>query len=133
MKQTSIIDPHIPISEFDVVGLQVDQKSNGYLFRIHCTKQLPDFESWLKPIGDDTWLYVTLSDAQANVSVLQDFKLTAFVKKILVFQSATSVQLTFLLKGHVNSAELIPVEGSGDILVSVFTPTEEELAIRKTR
>jgi hypothetical protein len=132
-KETIIIDLKIPISAFDIVGLNVYQKSNGYLIRIHCTKQLPDFESWLKPIGDDTWLYITLADAKADVVVLQNFKPTAFVEKIIVIQSETSVQLTFLLKGQVNSAELIPAGGSQDILVAVFTPTEEQLAISKTR
>ena len=132
-KQAIIIDLKIPISVFDIVGLNVDQKSNGHLIRIHCTKQLPDFESWLKPIGDNTWLYITLADAKADVAVLQDFEPTAFIRKVLVFQSASSVQLTFMLRGQVNSVELIPVEGSQDILVALFTPTEEQLAIRKVR
>jgi len=132
-KQAIIIDLKIPAPLFDIVGLNVDQKSNGHLFRIHCTKQLPDFESWFNPIGDDTWLYITFADAQADVAVLQDFKLTAFVKKILVIQSATSVQFTFMLKGHVDSASLIPVGESHDIYVAIFMPTEEQLAIRKAR
>lgn len=132
-KQAIVIDLKIPIPLFDIVGLNVDQKSNGYLIRIHCTKQLPDFECWLKPIGDDTWLYITLADAKADVDVLQDFKPTAFLEKTLIFQSATSVQLTFLLKGQVNSAELISAIGSQDILVAVFTPTEEQRAISKAR
>ncbi len=133
VKQAIVIDLKVPISVFDVVGLNVDQKSNGYLIRIHCTKQLPDCESWLKPVGDDTWLYITLADARADIVVLQVFKPTEFVKNVIVFQSATSVQLTFLLKGSINSTELIPAGGSHDILVTVFTPTEEQLAIRKTK
>jgi len=132
-KQAIIIDLNDPIPLFDIVGLNVDQKSNGYLIRIHCTKQVPDFESWLKPIGGDTWLYVTLADARADITVLQDFKLTAFVKKILVFQSETSAQLTFMLTGQVNSIEIMPMAGSQDILVAVFTPKEEQLALRKDR
>lgn len=124
-KQAIIIDLKSPVSLFDVVGLNIDQKSNGHLIRIHCTKHLPDFESWLKPIGDDTWLYITLADARADVAVLQNFKTTGFIKKVLIFQSATSAQITFLLKGQVTSVELIPVKGSRDILVAVFTPTKE--------
>jgi hypothetical protein len=133
VKQAIIIDLKIPSPLFDIVGMNVDQKSNGYLFRIHCTKQLPDFESWLKPIGEDTWLYITLADAQADVAVLEDFKLTTFVKQILIFQSETSVQLTLLLKGQVSSASLIPMKGSQDILVAVFMPAEDQLTIRKAR
>ena len=128
-----VIDRKIPINLFDITGMNVEQKSNGYLFRIHSTKQLPDFESWLKPIGEDTWLYMTLADAQADVEVFEDFKLTAFVKKVLIFQSATSVQLTFMLKGQVNSVSIIPAEGSWDIFVLLSTPTEEEIANNKAR
>jgi hypothetical protein len=110
---------------FDIIGLDIDKKSNGYLLQIHCTKRLLDFESWLKPIGDNTWLYITVADAKADVAVLQNFKPTTFVKKILIFQSATSVQLTFMFNGQVNSTEIIPMEGNQNILVAVFTPMEE--------
>ena len=132
-KPENIIDPKIPISVFDIVGLNVEQKSNGYLMQIHCTKELPDFESWLKPMGENTALYITLADAKADVVALQDFKPTAFVKKFLIFQSATSVQLTFIFKGRVNSVDLIPVGESHNILVAVFTPPEEQLSIRKVQ
>lgn len=124
--QPITVDLKIPVPIFDIVELNVEQKSNGHLIQIHCTKHLPDFESWLKPIGDNTWLYITLADAKADVSVLRNFKPTAFIKRILIFQSATCVQLTFMLKGQVNSAELIPAEESQDILVAVFTPMEGE-------
>jgi hypothetical protein len=132
-KQRIIVDLKVPDPLFDIVGLNVDQRSNGYLIRIHCTKQLPDFESWLKPIGNDTWLYITLADARADVVVLEDFVLTAFVKKVLIFQSATSVQITFMLKGQVSKAELIRADGSQDILALVFTPADAQSAIRSAR
>ncbi|HTK83139.1 MAG TPA: hypothetical protein VL633_12700 [Bacteroidota bacterium] len=140
-RTTSIltVEPAIVINRkltapiFDIIGMNVQQKSNGYLFRIHSTKQLPDFESWLKPIGEDTWLYITLADAQADVAVLEEFKLTAFVKKILIFQSPNSVQLTLMLKGHVSSVSIIPVQDSRDIYVIVCTPMDEPLANSKDR
>ena len=132
-EQTIMIDLAPPTFAFDVTGLHVDQKSNGCLIRVHCTKRLPDIESWLKVDGNNTWLYVTLAGAQADVAVLQEYPPTAFVRQILIFQSKTSVQLTFLLKGAVRNAEIIPVEESLDFLIAIFTKSAAELAITRGR
>ena len=120
-------------SQYDVAGLMFEQKSNGFLIRIQCTKKLVDYESFLKPIGDDTWIYVTLADAKADIGAIHRLIPSGIVKQILVFQSPTSVQLTFKLKGQVNSSELVPAEGSNDILLALHTPTVEQVATRKTR
>jgi hypothetical protein len=113
------------IEEFDIIGLSVDQKSNGYVIRIHCTRLIPELESWLKPIGNNTWLYITIADAKADIAVLRAFALTAFVKEFIIFESATSIQLTFRFEGPVHTAEFVRVAGNRDILVSVLTPLAE--------
>jgi N-acetylmuramoyl-L-alanine amidase len=123
----------VRISPFDISGVTFEQKSNGDLIRLQCSKKLPNAETWCKPIGSDTWVYVTLADGRADVASLEGFKPNGVLKKVLVFQSPTSVQLTFKLKGEIKSAELIPAEGSDDLLVALHRPTEEELAARKTR
>ena len=45
----------------------------------------------------------------------------------LVFQSPTSVQLTFKLKGQITSAEPMAAEGSTDILLAIHRPTDEQI------
>jgi N-acetylmuramoyl-L-alanine amidase len=123
----------VQVSAFDINGISFEQKSNGDLIRLLCSKKLPNGEAWCKPDGGDTWVYVTLADGRADAAALQEFKTNGILKKVLVFQSPTSVQLTFRLKGQVKSAELIPAEASNDLLVAIHRPTEEELAARKTR
>jgi len=120
-------------SMFDLTGLGFEDKSNGFLIRLRCTKNIPDYESWLKETGNDTWLYVTLANVRADVRAINAIKPSGPIRKILVFQSATSVQLTFRIRGKVSTADLLGVEGSNDILVSVHTPTDEEIAAAKTR
>jgi len=122
-----------PHSAFDVTGVTFEEKSNGYLIRILCSKKIPDYESWPKQIGDNTWLYVTLANARADVPAIQKIQPTGFVKQILVFQSPTAVQLTFKIKGEVTGTEPLPAENSNDILLAVHTPTPEEIAARKER
>ena len=121
------------VSAFDVTGLNFEQKSNGSLVRIRCTKKLSDYESWMKSIGEYTWIYVTLSNARADVAAINAMKPSGMLKQILTFQSPTSVQLTFKLKGDVNSTELIPADGSNDILLAIHTPTEEQLTSKRMR
>jgi N-acetylmuramoyl-L-alanine amidase len=120
-------------SPFDISAVSFEQKANGDLIRLACSKKLPNAESWCKPMGSDTWVYVTLADGRADAAALQAFKPNGTLKKVLVFQSPTSVQLTFRLAGEVKSAELIPADGSNDILIALHRPTEEEIAARKMR
>jgi len=124
--------PRAP-SAFDVTGITFEEKSNGLLIRLHCTRKIPDYESWQKPIGENTWLYVTLADARADVEAIKKIRPAGNVRQILVFQSPTAVQLTFKLRGQVTSTEPMAADGSSDILLAVHTPTEEQIASRKAR
>lgn len=122
-----------PASPYDLSGLELEEKVNGFLIRLQCGRKLPDYESWVKEMDDDSWLYITLANARADVGKIRALRPTGILKQILVFQSATSVQLTFRIKGKVSSAELLPAERGDDILVSIHTPTDAELAEKKAR
>lgn len=120
-------------SAYELAGVDYEEKSNGFLLRLRCGRRLPDYESWVKETGSDTWIYVTLANARADVGAINAMKPVGILKQVLVFQSATSVQLTFRVRGKVSSTELLPAEGSDDILLAVHTPTEAEVAARKAR
>lgn len=119
-------------SSFDITGVSFEEKSNGYLIRLQCNKKIPDYESWSKQIGDNTWLYVTLANVRADVESIKRSALTDFVKQILVFQSPTAVQLTFKLKGEISGTEPLTADNSNDILLAVHTPTVEQITERKS-
>jgi N-acetylmuramoyl-L-alanine amidase len=131
-RQMIVGKPAAP-SPFDISGLVFEEKSNGYLLRIRCTKKLSDYESWIKSDGDNSWVYMTLANARADVAVLNRTPLTSALKKVLVFQSPKSVQLTIKVKGPVSSTEMIPAEGNNDLLLSIHTPSEEQIAARNVR
>jgi N-acetylmuramoyl-L-alanine amidase len=129
---TKIVVGHsVPASKFDVTGLSFEEKSNGFLVRIKCTKEIPDFENWLKTIGTDTWLYITLAGVKADVEAIKRVSPMGLVKQILVFQSPTAAQLTLRLRGKVSNTEVIPETGSHDILVAIHLPVEEPANDRK--
>ncbi|HTK81086.1 MAG TPA: N-acetylmuramoyl-L-alanine amidase [Bacteroidota bacterium] len=128
-----IVGTVTPVSRFDVTGVDFEQKTNGYLVKIHCAKNLPDYETFLKIDGDDTWLYVTIADARADEAAFKRIRPSGFVKKIMVFQSPTSVQLTIRIKGQMDSHEPIASPGSNDIFVAIRPSTEEQSAKYKER
>ena len=120
-------------SSFDVTGLSFEEKSNGFLIRIRSSKKLTDYECWPKQIGDDTWLYITLANARADVNSIRNMKPTGIVRQILAFQYPASVQITLRLKGLINNAEPMIAENGTDILIAIQMPTQEQAAARKAR
>jgi hypothetical protein len=108
-------------SAFDITGLICEQKSNGYLIQIQCSKKLRNFDSWLKCEGNDTWLSVTIANAKADSVGIEIMKMPEFIKEFMIFQSPASVQLTFKLMGKIRVAELIQDKESNNIFVAVHT------------
>jgi N-acetylmuramoyl-L-alanine amidase len=114
---------------YDFTTLMLEPKSNGMLIRIPMSRQLDDFEGWLKRDG---WLYVTIGDAKADCDAINRLQPVGLVKKIVAIQSPTSVQLTFKLSGKIAASEITKEEGTRDILISLRTPgSEEKLLLEK--
>jgi hypothetical protein len=111
----------IRLPAFDITALIFEQKSNGYLIQIQCSKKLRNFESWLKCEGNDTWLSVTIANAKIDSVGIDIMKMPDFVKEFLIFRSRTSVQLTFKLMGKIRVTELIQDKDSNNIFVAVHT------------
>jgi len=120
-------------SSFDIGGISFEQKANGFLVRLRCARKLTDYECWPKQIGNDTWLYLTLANARADVNSIRNTKPSGIVKQILAFQYPTSVQLTLRLKGQINGADPMIAENGTDILIVIQTPTDEQAEARKAR
>ncbi len=124
-------EPFVPPSPFDITGISVEQKLNGYLVRIAAAKHFEDLESWLKPDG---WLYVTIADAKADVERINAIRPTGIFSKILAIQYPTSLQLTFKLTKDIASSEITSDPSSKDILLSLRLPSEaDSIAAEKER
>ncbi len=118
-----LVEGSSPASQFDIPTLQFEPKANGLVIRVRAEKPLNDFESWLR---QDGWLYVTIADARADTQAINNLKPGGMVSRIVAIQAPTSVQLTFKLSGKVAASEIIRDEESGDILVSIRKPGEED-------
>jgi len=113
------------VSPFDITNVVIEPKLNGYLMTIEAPRKLGDVEAWLKPDG---WLFVTVANAKADTNALAKLKPYGAIRNILVFQSPTSVQLTFKVAPDVIKAELINESGTNNLLVALHTQSETEKA-----
>lgn len=109
---------------FDITGIEVEPRVNGYLLTIQASRKLNDIEKWLK--RPDGWLFITIPDATVDVAALSSVKRIGAIREVLVFPSPTSVQLTFRVAPDVVEADLITDPESNNILVSLRTESEAE-------
>lgn len=112
-------------SPFDITNVQIEPKLNGYLMTIEASRKLGEVEAWLKPDG---WLFVTVTNARADTVALSKLQPYGAIRRILVFQSPSSVQLTFKVAPDVMHAEVITDPGTNNLLVSLHTRSEAEKA-----
>jgi N-acetylmuramoyl-L-alanine amidase len=105
------------IPKNDVAGIQIEEKLNGTLITILANRKLGDVESWIKK--PDGWLFVTIMGATGNTAELDATQISGTVKKILTFQSPTSLQLTFQVAPDVAQAETTIDPVSNNLLISL--------------
>lgn len=110
---------------FDITGIEVEPRLNGYLLTVKARKQLGDYDAFLK---QDGWLFVTIVDAQADTLALNKLKFPGAIRRVLTFQSPTSVQLTLKVDPDIIQAEVINDDKSNNLLIALHTKSEIEKA-----
>ena len=120
---TMAVDVAPPLARYDITEYVVEPKVNGYLLTLKASRPLGDVEAWLKPDG---WLFVTVTDARADTASLTKHVPAGPITKVLVFQSATSVQLTFRLTSDVVKAEVVDDPSSPHLQLSLRTQSVVE-------
>ena len=113
-----------------VTGIQIEKKINGSLITIKANNKLGDVESWLKPDG---WLFVTIMGANADTIAINATKPFGAVRKVLAFQSPTSLQLTFQVSSDVVQAETANDPASNNLLISLRTLSSSEKDAQKKK
>lgn len=112
-----------PAPVYDVAGITIEKKLNGCLVTILANRKLGDVESWLK---EDGWLFVTITGATADTAALDATKPFGAVKRVLAFQSATSLQITFRVTSDVVQAYATSDSTTNNLSLSLRTRSEEE-------
>jgi len=120
------------LSDYDITGLDIESRANGYMMTIKAARPLGVFDKWLK---NDGWLFVTIANAKADTATLvKQVRPSGAIQRFLVFQSPTSVQLTFKLTPDVVNADIVNEPGSNNLVVTLYTRTKAMAAeLEKTR
>jgi N-acetylmuramoyl-L-alanine amidase len=111
-----------PPSQFDLTGLSLETRRNGYLLTVKASRKLEDFDAFL----NNGWLYVTVANATADTVAFNLFKSNEVIRRVLVFPSPTSVQLTFQVSPSVEQVDPMIDTQSNDLLLSLRTRTAVE-------
>lgn len=122
----------VPTPRYDIAGIEVEKKMNGYLVTVLANRKLGDYESWL---NDQGWFFLTVTNAKVDTVAIKNAKTYGAIKQILTFQSPTSVQLTFRVSPDVVPPVDVIVDSlSNNLLISLRTESktaQAELAKRK--
>jgi N-acetylmuramoyl-L-alanine amidase len=117
-------EPAVTTSRFDIIGLGIETRSNGYLLTIKATRKLGYFDTILR----NGWLYVSVDAADADTIALSKFKTNDIIRKIVVFQYPASVQLTFQVSPEIAQADPIIDNRSENLLVALHTKSAMDKA-----
>lgn len=114
-------EPVAADQRYDVTGLSIEPRLNGYLLTIEAPRKIGTFDAFL---SQDGWMYVTINDAQADTVAISRFKGGDAIRKVLVFQSPTSVQLTFQVSSDIVQVDPLLDNQSSNLLISLHTRTD---------
>ena len=112
----------VPTPQYDIAGLQVEKKMNGYLVTVLANRKLGDYESWLNENG---WFFLTVANAKADTNAIKRAETYGAIRQILTFQSPTSVQLTFRVSPDVVPPVDVVVDSTtNNLLISLRTESK---------
>lgn len=117
-------EPPPPKPRFDITGIDLEPRLNGYLLTLRANRKLTEYEALLKQ--NDGWLFVTIANASADTNAIRQFKTGPVIRQVLTFQSPTSVQLTFRVGANVARAEPLSEAGTNNLMIALHTRDEVE-------
>jgi len=111
-------------SEFNITGVEVEEKLNGYLIRFITTK---DFKASDVALSiNRKWLNVTLYGGSLDSVRIASESRTGIVEKIMPFQFEKSAQISFLLNSDI--ADPKAFVDRGEVLVSLRSSKKMDTA-----
>ena len=122
-------EPAVTASRFDITGVGIETRSNGYLLTIKATRKLGYFDTILR----NGWLYVTVDAAEADTVALSKFKTNDIIRKIVVFQYPASVKLTFQVSPDIAQADPVVDTQTDNLLLALHTKSSMDKAEAERR
>ncbi|MFQ5768984.1 MAG: N-acetylmuramoyl-L-alanine amidase, partial [bacterium] len=111
------------INDVNITGIQVIEKANGTLIRVHTLKKFND--SSLSTRYSRRWLYLDILHGRINEKSFTSNIDRGLVKKVVPVQQKQMVQLSFQLKKDISGKYLNVTQRENEIWISI--PTKDKL------
>jgi hypothetical protein len=117
---TFLMDSCIPPFKpgFDVSGLTIEKRSNGYLVWFTAQRRIHDVEAF---VSQSNWLIITIANASIDLNKIKSAKLLGIIQKIEVEKSASAVQISMKLSEKIGKVEVVRDPETNDLFVDLFT------------
>ena len=117
----------IDIKEFNITGIEINEKANGTVLRVKTRSSFPEgnISSFFHENG---WFYITIADALIDTTELRRSDARGVVRKITADQLESTAQIAFQIKTKVESHELYQGKDPSEIVVSLRTPMDNSVA-----
>ncbi len=104
-------------SAYDVSGISVQQKENGYLIELAARRPVKEVTAF---ISKDNWLIITLVGATVDFDRLRTWSPDELISQVQVVGYSTSVQLTLKLRKDFHTCDVVHPPGSNNIDIALF-------------
>ena len=117
----------IDIKEFNITGVDINEKANGTILRIKTRSNFPEgnISSFFHENG---WFYITIADALVDTTEIRRSDIRGVVRSVTADQLENTAQIAFQIKSKVDSHELYQGKDPSEIVVSLRTPMDNSIA-----
>jgi hypothetical protein len=105
-------------SRFDVSGLIIEKKLNGYLIKFTANKRIDDMVAF---VSQSNWLIVTIANASIDSVRIGSAKPMGIIEKIETQKFESSVQVSIKLSDKVEKVEVVRDPETYDMYVNLLT------------
>lgn len=102
---------------FNIAGIQPEERTNGYIFKIEAAQKVGHVEAW---VGPDNWLYISIPDTSINAAKLSDLAKCPIVSRVQFFRYSGSVQVTLHLNAKFNHVGVLNYPGDSNVYVVLY-------------
>lgn len=102
---------------FVVTGIQPEERTNGYIFKIKTAGKIGKVEAW---IGPDNWLYMSIPDTNIDAGSLDNLVKCPIVSGMQFFHYRASVQVTLHLNAKFDHVSVLRYKGDENVYVVLY-------------
>lgn len=106
-----------PAMKFGVLEMTTETLKNGYLIQIKADRPVGTVGA---VVTSGNWLLVTFADSLLDADALEEFR-SEFIDSVEITHFSSALQLALHLTVAVGSVEVIHVDPSREVLISLFS------------